>query len=880
MASHNSLGTFRHGCGCASCGNSFDAFDNIVIADPKEIQNSIAGDITTTQSISVGVPRQEVIDFSGDKDWFSVTLVAGETYEISVSGNSFGGNAALSDATVSLFNSIGELIGFDDDAGSHTSVFGFRDGLLTFTAAETGSYFVEADGFGTNVGGYIVSVNTRAADSVSNGPDSTEVHTIGGSSVGTVDYNADQDWFAVELVAGETYEFILNIDGANSLQDGYLSFHDADGVRLTVDDDGGPGLGSRIVWTAESSGTYFLSAQGFTGNNSVSTGTYTLTSGLTEPPTPLDALDWGTQLADSVVEVYFAGNGETFDGTTSEGWLQYEIDAAMAALNEVSEGVNLTFVVTNNSASADFKLLTFDFANDADPDNDTVLGFFGPPGTGSGAGVGVFGSSGAGWSQSGLQKGGFGYVTLIHEFGHGLGLAHPHDTGGSSEIMQGVSGTQDTGLFDLNQGIYTTMSYVDGWATAPHGTSGTVSYGWQATMMAFDLALLQQKYGAVSHNTTDTVYTIPDSNGSGTFYELIWDTGGNDTLEYTGSKNATIDLRAATLVYAEGGGGYVSFAADVFGGFTIANGVVIENATGGLGADILNGNALANNLRGNEGNDTLNGGDGDDVAIYSGAFSDYTITEVSATEFTIAHNNGGIDGTDTLFFVEFASFSDQIVELDSLSPSNQFTEGADQVTGTAGNDVFNALGGNDIVDGVGGDDIISGNAGNDELRGGDGADTLNGDAGDDLLYGDAGNDVLNGGDNDDFLDGGADDDELRGGTGADTLNGGSGVDTLFGEVGDDLLNGGDDNDLLQGGAGNDVLFGGNGSDDLRGNAGNDTINGEVGFDVLSGGDGDDTLNGGEDDDVLRGGIGVDTLNGDNGADQLLMFSTADQKTIF
>ena len=68
-------------------------------------------------------------------------------------------------------------------------------------------------------------------------------------------------------------------------------------VALDLDDDGGPGLGSRIVWTAETSGTYFISAQGFTGNNSVSTGTYSITSGLTDPVSPIDAIDWGTVLS-------------------------------------------------------------------------------------------------------------------------------------------------------------------------------------------------------------------------------------------------------------------------------------------------------------------------------------------------------------------------------------------------------------------------------------------------------------------------------------------------------------------------------------------------------------------------------------------------------
>ena len=870
-------------CCCASCGNTFDAYESIVQTNPNEVQRTIPADVTTTESITVGTPRQSVIDFSGDIDWFSVTLVAGQTYEISVEGFAFEQFTALRDAIVSLYNESGELITTDDDAGSHTSILGFGDGLLTFTAGETGTYFVAADGFGSNTGGYAVSVETRAADLVSNGPDSTATHTIGEATAGTIDYNADQDWFAVQLEAGETYEFILNIDGTNTLPDGFMSLHNAGGVLLTSDDDGGPGLGSRIVWTAETSGTYFISAQGFTGNSSVSTGTYSITSGLTDPLSPIDAIDWGTVLSGDTIEVYFAGAGETFDGTTSDGWAQFEIDAVMAALNEISEGINLTFVQVNSSASSDFNLLTFDFTSDADPDNDDVLGFFGPPGTGSGSGVGVFGRTATGWSESGLEKGGFGYVTIIHEIGHGLGLAHPHDTGGSSSLLQGVTSSSSTGLFDLNQGIYTTMSYVDGWATAPHGTSGTTGFGWQATMMAFDLAALQQKYGAVDHNTSDTVYLLPDQNTSGTYYELIWDTGGNDTIEYGGDRDTVIDLRAATLLYEEGGGGFVSYAATIHGGYTIANGVMIENATGGFGNDTLTGNDADNTLQGSGGDDTLDGGNGDDTAVFAGAYSDYTITKVSDTEFTISHNNGGLDGTDTLIFVELAKFSDQTVRLSELV---FFTEEDDVANGTPNDDVYSALGGNDILRGGDGNDTLNGDSGNDRLFGQNGNDTLNGGSGEDYIRGDLGDDILNGGDDNDILFGRADNDTLDGGAGDDYIDGGTENDTIMGGDGDDEIRGNLDADFIDGGAGNDTLFGGNAidtviggdgddyidgggnNDTIEGGDGNDEIRGNVGSDNIDGGDGDDLILAGGGFDTVNGGAGNDTIRGANGNDIL------------
>ncbi|HVF37587.1 MAG TPA: M10 family metallopeptidase C-terminal domain-containing protein, partial [Sphingomicrobium sp.] len=73
-----------------------------------------------------------------------------------------------------------------------------------------------------------------------------------------------------------------------------------------------------------------------------------------------------------------------------------------------------------------------------------------------------------------------------------------------------------------------------------------------------------------------------------------------------------------TLQYEEGGGGRVSFAYGLHGGFTVANGVTIEQAWGGSGNDQLFGNSAANLLHGGNGNDALFGGDGNDTLIGGG----------------------------------------------------------------------------------------------------------------------------------------------------------------------------------------------------------------------------------------------------------------------
>ncbi len=220
------------------------------------------------------------------------------------------------------------------------------------------------------------------------------------------------------------------------------------------------------------------------------------------------------------------------------------------------------------------------------------------------------------FSSGGFNRGGYDMVTLIHELGHGLGLAHPHDDGGGSGLFPGVSDGNDSdlGSNSLNQGIYTIMSYNDGWASVqdPVG-KGLVKYGYSAGPMAFDIAAIQYLYGAnAAAHSGDDVYVLPSANSGGTAWMCLWDTGGTDTIAYNGRDNARIDLRAATLDNSATGGGIPSYAKGIFGGFTIANGVEIEHARSGKGNDTLTGNALNNSLSAGAGKDVLRGGGGDD----------------------------------------------------------------------------------------------------------------------------------------------------------------------------------------------------------------------------------------------------------------------------
>jgi serralysin len=641
----------------------------------------------------------------------------------------------------------------------------------------------------------------------------TTTLAIGGVLNDSLEVVGDTDWIKVELIAGESYLFTLTGAGVDPLFDPFLELRDSSGLKVAQDDDAGPGLNPQLRFTAPTSGTYYLVARSYEDENQEPTaGTYTLTADFGPPQNPLDAIDWGTKLASNIVDVFFVPSGQIAGGFQSDGWTPFEINAVQVALDTISAVANLTFNQVFSAAGAEFRLVTT-----TDPELE-FSGRMGPPGTET-AGVGVFKTTSGLWNNS-LAPGTDGFYLIMHEILHGLGFAHPHDNGGSSEVLQGVIDDNFSfGQFGLNQGVYTNITYNEGF---PEGAATNSNWGNQGGPSALDIALLQQKYGAnTTYNSTNDVYALIDGNQAGQYFFSIWDTGGQDRIEYNGQQNAVIDLRPATLLHEDGGGGFISRAGGFAGGFTIAAGVVIENAKGGAGNDSITGNDFANSLLGESGNDTVKGGDGNDFAAGHTGNDDLD----------------GEDGSDTL---EGGSGDDTL-----------FGDGGnDHLVGGSGNDRLNGGDEDDVVSGGFGFDRLEGADGNDLVQGGGGNDTLRGAGGNDTLVGDGGADVIFGGQGVDAIEGGAGADRIRSEAGNDSVSGGDDGDRIFGSFGFDWLAGDAGDDLLDGDGGNDTLLGG---DD------NDTLIGNFGFDSLDGGAGDDSLEGSTGNDTVTGGGGSDVF---------------------
>ena len=98
---------------------------------------------------------------------------------------------------------------------------------------------------------------------------------------GVFDGRQDNDWVRVELVEGKTYEIHLAGAGDNSGADTILRVFNSAGEQVAVNDDSdfaAEQLDSRISFTPDSSGVYYLSAGLYLGNPAQDhAGEYTLT---------------------------------------------------------------------------------------------------------------------------------------------------------------------------------------------------------------------------------------------------------------------------------------------------------------------------------------------------------------------------------------------------------------------------------------------------------------------------------------------------------------------------------------------------------------------------------------------------------------------------
>ncbi|WP_283176221.1 M10 family metallopeptidase C-terminal domain-containing protein [Gemmobacter sp. 24YEA27] len=913
------------------------SFINVGVTPSAFTETSdVGGSTGTATAVSTNTIIQGTIGSVGDNDYYRVTLVAGQTYMISLSRS---GGSTL-DPYLELRNSTGALVSSSDDPSSAAA-----GEYITFTASTTGTYYLVARDYSTRTGSYELTIQV-AADLTFNDADASGAYAwsdMTGNTIINSFINVHDSWDTLNLNGYMLQTYIHEIGHALGL--GHAGPYNGDatwGTHNLYDNDS---------WSATIM-SYFDQA-----DNPNDPAAYAFLA--TIMPADIIAIQnlygagsLGYQSGNTIwgpggnVGGYFQQLLNMWGGLTAADPLIYAGNDFAFTVYDTGGNDTLNFAVFGQNQFISLVELQYSSVGGGSGNVVIARGTVIENAVGGSGNDAIIGNAAAnrldGGSGNDLLNAGAGNDTVIGGAGTdtavmGVASGSITVTGNASQVVITSSMGVDTFIGVENfQFTNTTLTLAQVLALIGSGgpntptpgndtLTGTASNdtinGLAGNDIIYGLGGTDVLYGDLGN---DSLY---GGDGDDWLYggagaDHLYGGAGRDRAHY-GEATAAVraDLQIPTSNSGAAAGDWYFSIEDLVG--SAFNDTLLGDASG----NVIQGAGGVDVIYGRDGNDTLYGGDGDDW-LYGGAGGDWLYGGAGRDRVLYADATAGLrvdlqaPGTNT-----------------GIAAGDRFFEIEDLI-GSAFNDTLLGDASGNMIQGAGGVDVIYGRDGNDTLYGGDGDDWLYGGIGADWLYGGAGRDRVLYGDataglrvdlqapgnntgiaaGDRFFEiedliGSAFNDTLLGDASGNMIQGAGGNDVIYGRDGNDTLYGGDGDDWFYGGEGADWLYGGAGRDrvlygdatagvrvdlqapgtntgiaagdrffeieDLIGSAFNDTLLGDAsgnviqgagGNDVLYGRDGNDTLYGGDGNDWLYGGDGVDWLYGGAGRDVFLFLS--------
>jgi serralysin len=424
---------------------------------------------------------------------------------------------------------------------------------------------------------------------------------VGQSAYGTLSSSTDEDWFAIELVAGVTYDFRLLGFGSAFLDDPLIRIYNSAGVQQASNDDGFTSLSgtherdSELVFTATTTGTYYIAADAF--STETTGGDYVISATPHDPNGRIftaDEIAW--QLINNGEAFFSSPEGIGFDvgvgGTLTVNITGLTADGqflARQALAVWSGFTGITFSETGGAAD-----ITFDdnqsgaFANPVPNVAETFI---------ESATVNI----GTDWlTQFGTGLESYSFETYIHEIGHAIGLGHGGNYNGSATYTFDNFYQNDSVAWSIMSYMNADNDEFDFGNPTDWNFYVDAAFRYMYSPMIADMIAIEYLYGintgAFGGNTTwgvngNTGVLALDSavNSGALMAMMVYDRGGIDTVNMaTGTVAQVISLVDGSLSSVLGGRNNLGIARDS----------VVENAIGGSAQDTIYGNEVGNRLEG------------------------------------------------------------------------------------------------------------------------------------------------------------------------------------------------------------------------------------------------------------------------------------------
>lgn len=622
-------------------------------ASIQEIADA-AGNVATAYHISAGDSFSGSLS-AGDEDWVRINLTAGTSYEINVRAAGGGGGTA-SDTTLTVYDSSGAQVGFNDDGGPSL------DSSLTYTATTSGSYYLSVRHYySTGTGTYTLTVDEPTPPPVATLDQLANYLTHGywqdqggqnrafdtSSNRISVDLTGISD-AAKQLArwALESWELVANIEFEEVNQSAQITFHDSN-----------------------ASGAYAIS--NLSGNEITSSSVYVANSWLNSYGTTIDSYSFATYIHE-IGHALGLGHQGDYNGNAS-----YSSDADFA--NDSTQLSVMSYFSQTDNTTTDASYATV--ASPMIADIIAIQNLYGAPSDlGRTAGNTTWGTD---TSLGGMWD--YFSATLDQSappqiFDGGPITMTIYDQGGIDTLDLSASSGDDR--ISLWHSAFSDVNGLTGnLAIARNtlienlvaGSGNNIAFGNGAS----NLVITDGGNDTVWANDGDDTVYGGDGNdllSGGDGIDDFWGGNGNDTI------------------YGENGDDFLGGAAGD------------DVAWGGWGND---------NLFGDSGNDTLGGSQGNDTA-WAGAGNDLIYGEADHDRLGggVDHDTiWGGDGNDTIY----GYVGDDQVEGGNGEDELWAGTGDDIVNGGGGRDTIWGVSGNDTINGGTESDRLTGDDGADHF---------------------------------------------------------------------------------------------------------------------------------------------------------------------